>query len=101
MLQLHILFADLGISRIPFLIRAVCIPHVQLVSRLQYVEHVFEEGVLFEKQAVVTHEVERIAVCIANLGFEQDARNARREVGGNDGVCIGVLSAIGRIFQCC
>mgnify|MGYP006978603088 CR=1 FL=1 len=64
MLQLHILFADLGISRIPFLIRAVCIPHVQLVSRLQYVEHVFEEGVLFEKQAVVTHEVERIAVCM-------------------------------------
>ena len=47
------------------------------------------------------NEVERIAVCIANLGFEQDARNARREVGGNDGVCIGVLSAIGRIFQCC
>ena len=99
-LQFHILFTNLCIFCITSIVLTVFIPHVQLVFRLQYVEHIFEEGVLFEKYTIVTYEVECIAACIAYIGFQQDTRNGRRKVASHDGVCVGVLGAIGRGSQC-
>ena len=36
----------------------------------------------------------------AYIGFQQDTRNGRRKVASHDGVCVGVLGAIGRGSQC-
>ena len=55
---------------------------------------------MLEQHAVVTHEVERIAARIADLGFQQDARDGGREIGRYDCAGVGVFGAIGGGSQC-